>query len=117
MRFLYSTFALIGVMGAGQFGMSAAQSFALGDAIIEGRIYSNVNLDTPVANISDAAAISFAAGVQPFPLRGASTWAPDLNYATQICVSPLLQNKDKEERGGRWGLKKKKKKKKTSRRT
>eukprot|EP00471_Norrisiella_sphaerica_P003165 CAMPEP_0184488614 /NCGR_PEP_ID=MMETSP0113_2-20130426/12721_1 /TAXON_ID=91329 /ORGANISM="Norrisiella sphaerica, Strain BC52" /LENGTH=312 /DNA_ID=CAMNT_0026871515 /DNA_START=374 /DNA_END=1312 /DNA_ORIENTATION=+ len=93
MRFLYSTFALIGVMGAGQFGMSAAQAYALGDAIADGKVYHNVKLDMPVRNLSDAAAIEFAAGIQPYPLGGSSTWAPDLNYATQICVAPLMKKK------------------------
>jgi len=93
MRFFYSIFALIGLLGAGQFGMSAAQAYALGDAIKHGRIYNDVTLNTPIEAVSDASAIRFARGVVPYASLGASTWAPDLNYATQICVSPLLTEK------------------------
>eukprot|EP00469_Lotharella_globosa_P004778 CAMPEP_0167791684 /NCGR_PEP_ID=MMETSP0111_2-20121227/12086_1 /TAXON_ID=91324 /ORGANISM="Lotharella globosa, Strain CCCM811" /LENGTH=347 /DNA_ID=CAMNT_0007684407 /DNA_START=80 /DNA_END=1123 /DNA_ORIENTATION=+ len=91
MRALYTIFCFIGVMGAGQFGMSAAQQYALGDAQ-HGNIYKNVYQHTPISSLPDAAGIVFAPEVTPEPSKGASTWAPDLNYATQVCVSPMVEN-------------------------
>jgi len=96
MRALYSIFAFIGVMGAGQFGMSAAQQFALGDAQV-GPTYFNVSAPTPPSVVADAAAIYFKKDAKPYGKFGSSSWAPDLNYATQICVSPILKNENQKK--------------------